>query len=661
MPEMAILQDLALIFAGSALGLYVCIKLKMPPIVGFLLAGFAIGPHGLGLVSSTHEVEILAEIGIVLLLFTIGIEFSVKDLLRSRRAVLLGGSLQVVLTIGVTILLASGFGVAPNRALFAGFLVSLSSTAIVLRALQDRADLDSVHGRFSLSVLIFQDIAIAPMVILTPLLADGSGLLPGSIIALIARAVVVVVLVIVLTRWLVPMILNSVVRTRSRELFLFSVALICIVVALVTKELGLSLGLGAFLAGLIISESEYSLSALDGVLPFKTVFTGFFFVSIGMLLDTAVVIQEPLIVFGLGAGVMLVKAVVVVGVALLLGLSSRTAIIAGIALCQVGEFSFILSKVGLTYDLLTQETYQIFLACSVITMAVTPSLINHAPSIADRLATLPGLRAFKNGSYRWTQKSVRPGSGLKDHLVIIGYGLNGQNVARAAIAAGIPFVAIEMNPATAKESRAKGSPVLYGDATSTEMLHEVSVARARVVVIAISDPVATRSIVHVISQESPNAHIIVRTRFVSEIRDLRDLGAQEVIPEEFETSVEIFVRVLRKYLVPQDEIQRLVTDVRSGSYEMFRSLGEVDYRLSDMPLSSIEISSVRVGPECNLAGRSLAETDIRRQFGVTVLAVWRGGKLLANPDGDMRLEADDVLYIAGKTDQCAAAATALTK
>ena len=659
MHEMHILRDLAMIFAVSAAGLYLGYRLKLPPIVGFLVAGFIIGPYGFRLVTSLDEVEILAEIGVVLLLFTIGIEFSIKDLLQSKRAVLLGGSLQVGLTLVIAALLSLALNLPLNQAVFFGFLVALSSTAIVLRALQDRGELDSAHGRITLSVLIFQDIIIAPMIIFTPLLAGGSGEVTGSIVALVAKAVLVVAVVFVLARWVMPWLLDKVARTRSRELFLFSIVLICIAVAWFTNELGLSLGLGAFLAGLIVSESEYSLHALEGVLPFKMVFTGFFFVSIGMLMDTSVIASEPMMVVGLALGILLLKSLIAGGVALLIGASMRTAIIVGLALGQVGEFSFILSKFGLSNALLSPEAYKLFLSFTVITMAATPFIINLAPRLADRMSNWPLLRIFKEGSYRRLAERTGRFGQLDDHLIIIGFGLNGRNVARAARAAGISYVAVEMNPDTVRSMRDEGLPIMYGDGTSREMLHQLGVDRARIAVVAISDPVASRRIVDLMKRENPNVYVIVRTRFVSDVKALLDLGADEVIPEEFETSVEIFTRVLAKYLVPREDIESFTSKIRADGYAMFRSIGGGRLSAGDLRLSGIEISSMRVSESCTVAGKTLAEARMRQQFGVNVLAVMRGEQLIVSPDSSERIEAGDILYIAGKTEQCARAGRAI--
>jgi monovalent cation:H+ antiporter-2, CPA2 family len=658
---MFILQDLVLIFAASVGGLFICHRLKLPPVVGFLIAGLVIGPYGLSLVRSQNEVEVLAEIGVVLLLFAIGIEFSIKNLMQSKRAALLGGSLQVVLTAGVTLLLMAGFGFAAKEAVFAGFLVALSSTAIVLKALQDRGELDSAHGRATLAILIFQDIIIAPMMIITPALSGGSENLTQSMLGIVVKGLAVVALVILLARYIVPVVLYQIARTKSRELFLLSVVLICSSVAWSTYELGLSLGLGAFLAGLVIADSEYSYQALEGILPFKAVFTGFFFVSIGMLLDTSVVLAEPVTVIGGGILVILLKTLLAGGVALALGMSTRSAVIVGLALGQVGEFSFILSKVGLSYGLFEGNDYQTFLAIAILTMGVTPFLINIAPALAAVLSALPGLRRFESGSYLQLVNQGPNDRDLKDHLIIIGFGLNGRNIAGAARAAGIRYVIVEMNPDTVRAVRREGEPIRYGDATSRELLKDIAVDRARIIVIAISDPIAQRRITHTLRELSSKVYIIVRTRFVNEMAALYDIGANEVIPEEFETSVEIFTRVLSKYLVPRDEIEKFTTDLRSHSYGMFRTLSRSTSSLADLQLNlpALEISAVRVGDKCTLIGKSLAEAQMRSRFGVTLLAILRDSKLLSNPPAGERIEAGDLLYIVGSAAECNEAARAL--
>jgi len=657
MTEIAILKDITAIFALSVISLFICHRLKLPSVVGFLIAGVLIGPYGLGLVKSVHEVEIMAEIGIVLLLFAIGIEFSIKDLINSKRAVLLGGGLQVLVTIVIVAFLSWQFKFNFSQAIFAGFLIALSSTAIVLRTLQDRNELFSSHGRVILSILIFQDIIIVPMLIFTPLLAGSSGNVLGSLLVLTLKGGAVIIGVILLARLVIPRVLAQVVRTRSKELFLLAVALICMAVAWSTNKLGLSLGLGAFLAGLVVSESEYSYQALEGILPFKIIFTSFFFVSIGMLLDLSQFISQAHIILGTTIGLMALKALLVIGVALLLGLSSRAAIIVGLALCQIGEFSFILSKTGITYNLLDQNIYQIFLAVAIITMALTPFLINLSPRLADIASEWPLFRTFRKGSYLHLAESDDYRS-LNDHLVIIGFGLNGKNIARAARSSNIPYVIIEMNPDTVKARQKEGEPIIYGDATGLETLKHVAIDRARIVVIAISDPIGARRITRIIHDTNPNIYIIVRTRFVSEMQALYDLGADDVIPEEFETSVEIFSRVLMKYLVPRDDIEKHIHELRSHSYEMFRSLSRQSSTLKDLQafMPDIEINAVRLSETSPMSGQSIKDAQVRSRFGVNILAVVRDKKVMANPDASLVLQSGDILYLIGSHDCCRKAA-----
>lgn len=651
MVEIPLLQDIAVILGCSVVVLSVFHRLGFPPIVGFLLTGILIGPHGLGLVRSEHDVETLAEIGVILLLFTIGLEFSLRDMLRARKAVLLGGGLQVGLTIGVTLLIALGFGWAVQPGLFAGFLIALSSTAIVLRSLQERAEVFAPHGRTILAILIFQDIIIVPLMILTPLLAETSAGLSWELTALVLKAVVVVAGVVVAARYVVPGLLHQVTRTRSKELFLLTVVLICIAVAWGTSRLGLSLGLGAFLAGLVISESEYSHEAMASALPFRDVFTSFFFVSVGMLLDPAVVAESPLAVVLGAAGVFVVKAALATAVALALRMSLRSALLVGFGLCQVGEFSFVLSKVGVEFGLIGGVLYQQFIAVSIVTMAGTPFIIALAPRLAQWLADEPLFRSFRRDALDGDESS---GSfeRLSDHLIIIGFGVNGRNIATAAKAAGIRFVIVDTNPDTVRAERRAGQPIEYGDATAETVLAVVGADRARVAVVAISDPSATRRILGLLRRMNERLHIIVRTRFVSEMKALQQMGADEVIPEEFETSVEIFSRMLNRYFVPLDEINALVSAVRSGGYEMFRQLSAGTTGLADLTrhVHGLEIRSLRIAPSAPIAGKNLAELDLRRLHHVTVLAVVRPDRTIGNPPADTQLLAEDILVVMGSPD-----------
>ena len=643
--QIPILDELIIIFGLSIVVVFFSHRIRIPAIVGFLLTGIVAGPHGLGLVKSIHEVEILAEIGIILLLFAIGIELSLNNLLRIKKIALIGGSLQVLLTLLASFLIAKLIGQPSVNSIFMGSLVCLSSTAIVIKLLQERAEVDSPHGRTILGILIFQDIITVPMVLITPLLAGATENLGESLPALVGKGIGIILLVIIGSKWVVPHVLYQIARTRSRELFLLTVVVICLSVTWLTSSAGLSLALGAFLAGLIISESEYSYQALGSILPFRDVFTSLFFVSIGMLLNVGFLFQHPRSVVLITLGVVIVKSVIAGFTTLLLGFPIRTAILVGLALAQVGEFSFILSKAGAHHGLLTGDTYQMFLSFSVLSMVATPFIIAMAPAIADFVSRLPLPKKVKSGLYPGAE--IKVSAKKKNHLIVIGFGVNGKNVARAARVAGIPYVIIEMNPETVRSEQARGEPIYFGDATQGVIVQHANIKEARVVVVAINDPSATRKITEIVRRYSPKVYLIVRTRYIQEMKPLYDLGADQVIPEEFETSVEIFTRVLVKYLIPRDEIEKFTAEVRADGYGILRSSSKKSASLSDLKthLPDIEINTFRINKGSSLVGKSLAQIDLRKKYGVTLLAIHRGSKTVTNPGGNTRLCENDLLVV----------------
>jgi len=650
---MPFLSDIVIIFGLSIAVLFIFHRLRLPAIVGFLLTGIVAGPHGLALIKAVHEVEILAEVGVVLLLFAIGIEFSLKNLLQIKKSILVGGSLQVLLTIMAVFAIFSRFDQSMGESLFIGFLVALSSTAVVLKLLQERAEIDSPHGRTTLAILIFQDIMIVPMILFTPLIAGMSVSSGQSLLFLFAKGIGIIILVIASAKWIVPKALYQIARTRNREMFLLSIIVICLGIAWLTYKAGLSLALGAFLAGLIISESEYSHQALGNILPFRDVFTSFFFVSVGMLLDMGFLLQRPGLILLIALAVMILKTIIACLAAFMLGHPIRIAILAGLALCQVGEFSFILSKSGVEYGLLSGDTYQIFLSVSVVSMAATPFIIAIAPHAADILSRLPMPAKLRAGLY--PVKGIEGVESIckEDHLIVVGFGLNGRNLSRAAKIAKIPYVIIEMNPETVMAEKAQGEPICYGDATQEAVLEYANIKNARILVVAINDPAATRRITELARRLSPKLCIIVRTRYLQEMKPLYELGAKEVIPEEFETSVEIFTRVLTKYLVPRDEIEKFVSEVRADGYEMLRGLFRESVPFSEFKLNlpGFEINVFRVREGSPVVGKSLAEIELRKKYGVTLLGVRRDTKMMPNPSGDTIINANDLLVVLGPPDK----------
>lgn len=647
MEGIPLLGEIVTIFALSVVVVYICQLIRIPTIVGLLITGLIAGPYGFAFVSAVHEVEVMAEVGIMLLLFTIGLEFSIKQLIKIKKIVLIGGGLQVIITGFTAYFFTQYLDFSYGESVFWGFLIALSSTAIVLNQIQDRGEIDTPQGRNMLGILIFQDVIIVPMMLVVPFLAGGDNEMTETVWGLLLKAGLIVLFVIVSAYYIVPVILHQIAKTRNRELFILSIVVIAFAVAWLTSSLGLSLSLGAFLAGLIISESEYSHAAVGNIIPFKDVFTSLFFVSIGMLLNLDYFFGNILLIVATGTVVIIVKAIIAGAVVGLLGFPLRIMIIAGLGLSQVGEFSFILSKVGIEYGLISGDAYQLFLSFSVLTMAVTPFIINGSTAIAKFALKLPVPHGLRKG---WQKREPDEFRGKQDHLIIIGFGLNGSNLARAAKLGGIPYVAVEMNPDTVREEKKKGEPIFFGDASHTEILNHAKIGTARIIVVAISDPVNTRRIVKLAREINPNIYIVARTRFTGEVPPLLELGADVVIPEEFETSIQIFTRVLKKYLIPENEINEFISEVRSDSYGMFRVSKPGRQSLDDLPfdLNDIEVTPARIRADSPACGKSIAELQIRNSYGVNVVAIQRRENFMQNPDAGTTIHEGDILLLIGK-------------
>lgn len=651
--EDLLLTDINIIFGLSIFILLIFYRLGIPIVVGFLLTGIIVGPHGLGAISSVEQVETVSEIGVILLLFTIGAELSLRDLWEIKRSVLIGGSLQVTLTIVTTYFLAMKAGMYAPSALFVGFLISLSSTAIVLKQLQERSEMYTPQGSISLAILIFQDIITVPMILVTPVLAGSSDGLGSSLPILLLKAIVIISIVVLSARTLIPHLLYEIAKTRNRELFLLSIVFIGLTVAWFTAYIGLSLALGAFLAGLIISESEYSHQALGNLMPFKDMFMSFFFVSIGMLLDIGNVFTNFTWLLSMALIVLFLKATVSGAVTYILGYPFRTAILVGLALAQVGEFSFVLSKFGLDLGLLDSTTYQSFLAVSIITMGATSIVIDMSPRVADMALKAPHIpERMKQGLYAAKLAPGKKEEELKDHAIIVGFGFNGRTISKAARATGIPYIILEMNPDTVKREKSMGENICFGDATQYSIMQHVSVEKARVLVIGISDPLATRKIIDLARRMNPNIYIIARTRFLNEMGPLYEIGADEVVPEEYETSIEVFARLMDKYMVPRDQIEKFIDEVRADGYKMLRSYSgdEADIGKISTSLPGVQMITLKVERDSYLAGKTIAETGLRKEYGVTLLAIQRKEKVIPNPDASTVLMENDLCIVLGSAE-----------
>ncbi len=643
--ETIFLTEVMIILILSLLVLFICNFFKIPLIIGYILSGILAGPFMLQLIGDPQIIELFAEIGVIFLLFTIGIQFSLKSLFEVKKLVVLGGTLQMVMTTGCVMAGALIFGTSLNQAIFLGLLVSLSSTAIVMRVLQERGELESVHGKTALSILIFQDLMLIPLMFITPLLAGSGQYGASSIILLFLTGIAVVGLVIVSTRTVVPRLLYYSAKVKSQELFLLSVIAVCFTISWIISQTGVSLALGAFIAGLMISESEFSVAALSHIMPFRDLFAGFFFISVGMLLDVGFFLSQPLLILGLAAGVIALKFLTGSVTTVFLNLPRRTGILTGLALCQIGEFSFILAKTGFDFNLISGTIYQVILDVTLVTMLATPFVMGASHRIAGHLSgTMENIIGPSCGF------DLTRAPATADHLIIVGYGLNGKNVARAAKYAGIPYRIIDINPDIVREECDRGEPVFYGDATQPAVLELAGIRDARSIVVVIADRIATQQVVQSARSMNPRVHILVRTRVVSEVSPLRNLGANEVIPEEFETSVGLFARVLRNYLIPQDEITRLIEEIRAENYEMLRTVPDQSLAGLRLHLPDLDVASLRISADSPYAGKNLSEIRWRQDKGISVIAIRRGALTILNPGGDSFLEHDDLVVVVGDTE-----------
>ena len=642
-----LLQDIVVLLGFSVVVVLLLQRLRLPSVLGFLVTGIIIGPFGFGLIENPDQVELLSEIGVILLMFVIGMELSLKQLASMKQTVFLGGFMQVGPSIVVTSFIFFVLGSSWKEAVFTGFLFSLSSTALVLKILYDRNEITAPHGRMALGILIFQDLIVVPMMLFTPIMAGNSGNVINEVLFLLLKSGLVLALTYIGAKYLVPRAMYLIAQTKSKELFLLATIALCFTVAFLTASAGLSLAFGAFLAGLIISESDYSHQATSTILPFRELFISFFFISIGMLLDLDFFMNNAVMILLMVLVVFILKGGVVSLTALALKYSMRTVVLSGMALFQVGEFAFILSRVGIENGLLSPQMNQYFLSVSVFTMLLTPFIFlfsgNTANLILKKLT--PGTGGYKvNRDFSISEDGAQ---GPEDHLLIIGYGINGTNLAKAAKYADIPYMVLELNPQIVKREKSKGEPIIYGDAMQEHMLEAVNVKKARVVVVAISDPRATKAIVANIRHLSPSVHIVVRTRYVKEIKSLLALGADEVIPEEFETSIEIFSRVLTNFLVPIDELESLVDSVRADNYQVFQSRKPLR-TFSSSTIPDFKISCVRVMAESGpVVGKTIEEVDVRKKFGVNVLAVSRKGKIIKAVFPSVKLLRNDLVFISG--------------
>ncbi|MBK7229750.1 MAG: cation:proton antiporter [Ignavibacteriales bacterium] len=639
MDNFLIIQDIVVILLVSLPIIFLFKKINLPSIVGFLIAGMLIGPYGFNLIKSVNQISVMAEIGVMLLMFTIGLEFSLSQLIRIKKFLLIAGGFQLLVTIVFSTIIFSVLGIEINQAIFFSLLVSLSSTAIVLKILSDKDELESPHGKISLGILIFQDLAIVPMFLLLPLLSGFGELSGGEVAVKILIAFGVLAGLLLLARFLMPLIVYQLANIRMREAFTIGVILLLLGTAYITHSFGLSFALGAFIAGLILSESDYNHQIVSDIIPFRDSFNSIFFVSIGLLLNIQFVLENIFLIGGLTLGILIVKTIVIVAIVYFMKYPLRIGILAGLGLAQIGEFSFVLAQAGLNFKLFSGDYYNGFLASTIFSMILTPLIIKLSPFIAGKTSAL---EKDKKHSENYLEN-------LHAHVIIAGFGLNGSNLARVLKETGIKYVVTELNPDTVKKEKAKGEKIIYGDISKEEVLKAVKIDKANIIVYAISDPAVTKMSLKLVKKLNPHIYALVRTRYVNEIDELKKLGADDVIPEEFETALQIFRKVLERYHIPLNVIMKQTTILREESYSFLRKEGMdiSSFTHLDEILAQGLTETYYVNDDNVHINKNLSEINLRALTESTIIAIVRDGKTISNPSAKEIIKAADTLVIYG--------------
>lgn len=558
-PDATLLRDVLVIFIVAVTVVALLRPLRVPPIAGFILSGAVVGPNAFGLVADVHQVEVLAEIGVVLLLFGIGLEISVDRLRRLWRPIVIGGTLQVGISIAAVTIVAILLGTPPGNAVFIGCVFAVSSTAIVLRGLQARQEVDAPHGQLALGVLLFQDLCVVPMLLVIPLLAGTSG--SGLTLATgFAKSLGVLIVVLASAWFIVPRVLHVVARTRQRDLFVLTVLVVCLGTAWLLSLVGISLALGAFLGGLIVAGSEYRHQATADVIPLREVLTSVFFISVGMLLDPRAIIENVGPVITLLAAILFGKFLIVIAAGAAMRVPARVSILAGASLAQIGEFSFILIAAARGTGLLQGEFIDEFYVAIILSMLITPVAIAMGPHLAAGVARVRVMSRVLG--IRTAAELPEAFHQMRDHVIIAGYGLAGQELAMSLEDIGIPYVVVDLNTDNVRRASERVVPAYFGDVTSSEVLEHLGAARARELVIVINDPAATEQSIRAARQCAPKLYILARANYVADVEGLVRAGASEVISAELEVSAEITARLLSRHHVESEQVQTELARIR---------------------------------------------------------------------------------------------------
>jgi CPA2 family monovalent cation:H+ antiporter-2 len=650
--DFRLIVDLVLVLAAATIGGLLASLLRQPAILGYLIGGIIVGPGGLGVIKELIQVETLAQFGVAFLLFALGVEFSFAELKKVQGISLGGGGLQIIFTILITALTMGilGWDTSPIQGIFLGAILSLSSTAVVLKCLMERNEMATPQGQIMLGILVVQDLALGLMLAVLPALNQPQG---GVIFEAVGRSLLLIGLfalgAVVAGIWVIPKLLQFLAKTESKELFLLGVVALCLGIALLTEHLGFSIEMGAFVAGLMISEVEYADQTLTYVEPIRDIFAALFFVAVGMLIDPVFLWEHLELIIGLMLLIVAGKTLIIIPIVKLFGYSWRTSIITGLGLAQIGEFSFVLASAGQGLGLVSRRVYLLIVGTTALTLMITPFILQFAPKLLDWIEEKWDLSNLLENSQKIT--NIAEDLPQQNHIIVCGYGRVGRNLVRLLQSHNYAVIVIDQSEKTVQELRNNQIPYLYGNAASLHVLEAAGVDRAASMAIALPDPMSTRLCLKRSLEFSPNLDVIVIADRDKDIELLYQLGAKEVVQPEFEASLELSNHVLTKMGLGGDKIQQEMQKIRQSQYSDFRPKQSAQEVARDLQQATQEMNSKWYALPTNspLMGMTLEESNIRPMTGISVMAIRRfTGEEIDYPDGQVRLEKDDKLLVVGE-------------
>ncbi|MBD2665066.1 sodium/hydrogen exchanger [Richelia sinica FACHB-800] len=657
--DFRLIVDLVSVFAVAACGGLLASLLKQPVLLGYLIGGMVVGPAGLGLIKEVIQVETLAQFGVAFLLFALGVEFSFAELKKVKAIALGGGALQIALTILITVVVCGvtgAWGTLPAKGVFLGSILSLSSTAVVLKCLMERNETETPHGQVMLGILVVQDLALGLMLAVLPALHQPGEAIGLAVVTALVRIVLFAAGAVIAGIWLIPPLLRLLARTESRELFLLGVVTLCLCIALLTEFLGLSIEMGAFVAGLMISEVEYADETLTIVEPLRDIFASLFFATIGMLIDPVFLWNNLELILGLVALVFVGKFLIITPLVKLFRYPLKTALIAGFGLAQIGEFSFVLASEGQALGLVSRRIYLFILGTTAVTLMLTPFVLRLVPFLFTFAESMPWLKPYLADDQAQDFSADLP---FKDHIVVCGYGRIGKNLVKLLQQHQLPLVVIDQSESRIQQLREAEIPYVYGNAVSFHVLETAGVNHAKGMAIALPDPASIRLSLKRALELSPELDLVVRATQDKNIELLYQLGAREVVQPEFEASLEMATYLLTGVGLSPESVQQTMQEIRKNHYLYLRperSAAEVAQHLQQVT-RDLNRHWYDLPANSPLIGMTLEEADMRYLTGVSLMAIKReNGEEIDYPSSATQLEAGDRLLVVGETEELAALA-----